>query len=127
MVGDRQKLTGALLNLLKNAAQHTQPPDTIELGCSQASDHVKFWVKDTGIGIAPADQSRIFHRFARVAERQSDGFGLGLAIVKVIAEAHGGSIDLVSELGVGSTFTITLPCSSQTNTLSIEMPVHGVE
>ena len=118
MVGDRQRLTGALLNLLRNATQYTQVTDTIELGCRQTPTQVQFWVKDTGTGIAPADQQRIFNRFARVAECQSDGSGLGLAIVKAITEAHRGQIKLVSELGVGSTVTITLPHSLQMHRLS---------
>ena len=113
MEGDRQRLTGALLNLLRNAAQHTQPTDTIELGCQETPTQIKFWVKDTGIGIALADQHRIFDRFARIAHRQSDGSGLGLAIVKAITEAHHGKFELVSQPGTGSTFTITLPRSTQ--------------
>jgi signal transduction histidine kinase len=107
--GDRQRLTGAVLNLLRNAAQHTQTTDTIELGCRQTAIQTQFWVKDTGTGIAPEDQQRIFERFARTADRQSDGSGLGLAIVKAVTEAHQGQIDLVSQPGGGSTFTLTLP------------------
>lgn len=130
MVGDRQQLTGALLNLLRNAAQHTQPPDNIELGCritakrpmksvssrgaKQAQiQQVQFWIKDSGTGISNADQQRIFGRFARGSgkKRQSDGSGLGLAIVSAIAEAHGGSVSLVSQLGQGSIFQLNLPVS----------------
>lgn len=117
MMGDRQRLTGALLNLLRNAAQHTSPKDTIELGCKQTPTQVIFWVSDTGTGISPEDQQRIFDRFARSGKRQSDGSGLGLAIVKAFTRAHRGKIDLVSQLGIGSTFTITLPRSTQNNTV----------
>ena len=111
MVGDRQRLTGAILNLLNNAAQHTQEGDEIELGSSCTVKSVRFWVRDTGEGITPADQARIFERFARVANRyrSSDGSGLGLAIVRAITEAHGGRIELMSQVGVGSTFTLVLP------------------
>ncbi|NJK40199.1 MAG: HAMP domain-containing protein [Acaryochloridaceae cyanobacterium SU_2_1] len=113
MVGDRQRLTGALLNLLRNATQHTQVSDTIELGCRRTPTQIQFWVKDTGSGIAFEDQQRIFNRFARIANRQSDGSGLGLAIAKAIIEAHHGKIELVSQLGIGSTFTLTLPHASR--------------
>ncbi len=111
LVGDRQRLTGALVNLAKNAAQHTQPTDTIELGSATLGTQVRFWVRDTGEGIALTDQTRIFDRFARAANtyRQSEGAGLGLAIVKTIADSHSGTIELVSQPGVGSTFTLVLP------------------
>lgn len=117
MMGDRQRLTGALLNLLRNAAQHTPPNGTIELGCKQTLTQVIFWVKDTGKGVAPENQQRIFDRFTRIGKRQSDGSGLGLAIVKAFTKAHRGKIDLVSEIGVGSTFRITLPLSAQNSTV----------
>jgi signal transduction histidine kinase len=111
MVGDRQRLTGALLNLLRNATQHTQPQDLIELGGKFSARGVEFWVRDSGVGIAVPDQQRIFDRFARSSESQSrsEGSGLGLAIVKAITEAHGGHLHLASQLGQGSTFTIILP------------------
>lgn len=110
-VGDRQRLTGALINLAHNAVQHTQPTDTIELGAAVTHKTVRFWVRDTGTGIAPADQTQIFDRFARIANhyRRSDGAGLGLAIVKAIADAHQGHIELTSQPGVGSTFSLSLP------------------
>ena len=111
IVADPQRLTGALLNLLHNAAQHTQVNDCIELGCRNRNAQVEFWVKDTGEGIPVAEQVRIFDRFARVqhTQRRSDGSGLGLAIVRAIVEAHGGRIGLSSQLGTGSVFTLTLP------------------
>ncbi len=111
MVGDRQRLTGALLNLARNAAQHTQPTDTIKLGATTLGGNVRFWVRDKGEGIAPADQARIFDRFARAANtyRKSEGAGLGLAIVKTVVDSHQGTIELVSQPGVGSTFTLVIP------------------
>ncbi|MEM7063973.1 MAG: ATP-binding protein [Cyanobacteria bacterium P01_B01_bin.77] len=111
IVADPQRLTGALLNLLNNAAQHTQLDDTIELGCRNHEGQVEFWVQDTGEGIPASEQVRVFDRFARVqyTQRKSDGSGLGLAIVRAIAEAHGGKIELVSQPGVGSVFTLSLP------------------
>jgi signal transduction histidine kinase len=111
MVGDRQRITGAVMNLAQNAAQHTQPGDQIELGAALSKSSVKFWVRDTGEGIAPQDQTRIFERFARISNRyrRSDGAGLGLSIVQAIAEAHGGRVELNSQVGCGSTFTLILP------------------
>nr|WP_238718387.1 ATP-binding protein [Petrachloros mirabilis] len=111
LVGDRQRLAGALINLAKNAAQHTQPTDIIELGSATLGNQVRFWVRDTGEGIAPRDQTRIFERFARAANsfRKSEGAGLGLAIVLTIANSHYGTVELVSQLGVGSTFTLVIP------------------
>lgn len=115
IVGDRQRLTGALINLAQNATQHTQNSDLIELGVVVVRQEVRFWVRDSGEGIAPADQQRIFERFARAANsyRRSEGAGLGLSIVRAIAEAHHGKVELVSQLGVGSTFSLVLPIDPQ--------------
>ncbi|WP_421657701.1 sensor histidine kinase [Leptothermofonsia sp. ETS-13] len=112
---DRQRLTQAIMNLVQNATQHTQPTDSITLGSAIAKGKVHFWVCDTGTGIPPADQKRIFERFARLTHqrRRSEGAGLGLAIVKAIATAHGGTVTLRSQLGEGATFAIVLPLKRQ--------------
>lgn len=119
IVVDRHRLTQAIMNLAQNATQHTQSMDTISIGSAIDRGKVRFWVKDTGEGIAEADQKRIFARFARAtnSRRRSEGAGLGLSIVKAIAEAHYGSVKLRSRLGFGSTFTIVLP---------VEPPQEGV-
>jgi signal transduction histidine kinase len=111
IVGDRQRITQAVMNLAQNATQHTQENDTIAFGSMIYGESVLFWVRDTGKGIDPNDHKRIFERFARAANsyRRSEGAGLGLSIVKAIAEAHGGKVELRSTLGTGSTFTIVLP------------------
>jgi signal transduction histidine kinase len=111
LMGDRQRLMGAMLNLALNATQHSQSDDLIELGAVSDRDTVRFWVRDTGAGISIADQKRIFDRFARAANsyRRSEGVGLGLAIVKAITEAHNGQIELISQIGAGSTFTLVIP------------------
>lgn len=111
IVADPQRLTGALLNLLHNAAQHTQPNDRITLGCRDRNGHVELWVADTGEGIPEIEQARVFDRFARVqyTHRKSDGSGLGLAIVRAIVESHGGRVGLSSQVGMGSVFTLVLP------------------
>lgn len=111
IVADRQRITQAIMELAKNATQHTQAEDTIVLGSLVANGKAHFWVRDTGEGIAEADQPRIFERFARVADspRCSSGAGLGLSIVRAIAIAHGGWVELLSKPGAGSTFTLVIP------------------
>jgi len=107
---DRQRLTQAVMNLVQNAIRHTQVGDTIALGSSVKGDYAYFWVRDTGEGIAPDDQSRIFERFVRaMGDPQGEGYGLGLSIVAAIAQSHGGRVELVSQVGQGSTFTIVIP------------------
>jgi signal transduction histidine kinase len=108
ILADPQRLTQAITNLVMNATQHTKEGDAIALGSAITNGKVCFWVRDTGEGIPLCDQKRIFERFARGSgnPRRSDGAGLGLAIVKKIAEAHGGSVELLSRQGGGSTFTI---------------------
>ncbi|MEO1133183.1 MAG: ATP-binding protein [Cyanobacteria bacterium J06639_1] len=111
IVGDRQRITGAVMNLAENAVQHTDIGDTIELGARVTAGVVQWWVSDSGSGIPAEQQQRIFQRFARATgkRRASEGAGLGLAIVKAIAEAHGGLVELSSQVGRGSTFTLELP------------------
>jgi two-component system, OmpR family, sensor kinase len=108
---DRHRLTEAVMNLAHNAVQHTVAEQTIAIGSAWAGDELRLWVRDTGSGIPVADQGRIFGRFTRGrgAHRRYRGSGLGLAIVKAIAEAHGGRVELISSVGVGSTFTLVLP------------------
>ncbi|MBW4662134.1 MAG: HAMP domain-containing histidine kinase [Drouetiella hepatica Uher 2000/2452] len=112
---DRQRITQAVLNLVQNAIRHTQSGDTIALGSSVRENYAYLWVRDTGEGIAPDDQARVFERFARatnhenLGETQGENHGLGLAIVEAIAQAHGGGVELSSRLGQGATFTIVIP------------------
>ena len=111
--GDRQRITQAIINLAQNAVQHTTTDSLIVFSVQRTGDCLAFSIRDTGEGIAPEEQERIFNRFARVKNtpRRSEGSGLGLAIVKAIVEAHHGSIQLQSQLGVGSTFTLNFPAS----------------
>jgi two-component system, OmpR family, manganese sensing sensor histidine kinase len=105
-------LRQAIVNLLSNACQYTPTGGEIELCVTAQSRSAVVQVKDTGIGIAEADLSRIFDRFYRVDKmrsRQTGGFGLGLAITRQIVEAHGGQISVTSALGKGTTFEIRLP------------------
>jgi signal transduction histidine kinase len=112
IVADADRLTQAMVNLAANAARHTPPGAVIEIGAAVEGEYARLWVRDEGTGIAPADQERIFERFARGRDRltgSSDGTGLGLAIVDAIAAAHGGRTELESTIGRGSTFRIVIP------------------
>jgi signal transduction histidine kinase len=107
---DRQRLTQAMLNLARNAVEHTATDAEVGIGSQWGVDGLRLWVRDTGPGIHPADQGRIFERFARGhGPRRSDGAGLGLAIVRSVVDAHDGQILLDSTPGEGSRFTIVLP------------------
>lgn len=112
---DRQRMTQAVMNLVDNANQHTPRTGRIYLGTAIGGREIRLWVRDTGKGIAPADQHRIFERFARANPHphRSDGSGLGLAIIQAIVAASGGRVELESAPGQGSTFTLILPVVSQ--------------
>ena len=110
--GDEQLLRRLVINLLDNAIRYTPSGGKVTASLEATASSVQLRVSDTGIGIAPTDAARIFERFYRAGEarsRQDGGFGLGLAIVRWIAESHRGSVTCTSELGRGSTFTVTLP------------------
>lgn len=111
IVGDRQRLTQIVMNLAQNATQYTHRGETIAIGSAIDDGNVRFWVRDTGEGIALEDQERIFNRFARGSnnERRSDGSGLGLSIVQALVKAHHGRLELFSRLGEGATFTVIFP------------------
>jgi len=110
--GSESQLVTAVANLLDNAVAYSPPATRVAVGVHQREDAVEVAVKDEGIGIAAADQSRIFERFYRVDQarsRETGGTGLGLAIVKHVVTNHGGVVTVWSEPGAGSTFTIRLP------------------
>jgi PAS domain S-box-containing protein len=106
---DRLRLEQVLTNLLSNAFKFGQgKPITLTVGCD--GERAVLGVQDGGLGIAPADQQRVFGRFERaVPTHRFGGLGLGLYIAREIVEAHGGEISLASTPGAGTTFTITLP------------------
>jgi signal transduction histidine kinase len=100
-------------NLVSNAIKYTPSDGTVTVRLTDAAPDVLLEVKDTGIGISPTDQSRLFSRFFRTRDAETlaiQGIGLGLAITKSIAEAHGGSIQVESAVGAGTTFRVRLPC-----------------
>ena len=120
IVADPELVERALLNLLHNAVKFTEAGGSIEVlsEMDDASDPAPMiWirVRDTGIGIEPAEQSRIFQRFYRVdrARQSGGGTGLGLAVVRHIAEVHGGAVSVQSAPGEGSTFGFSVPLAQQ--------------
>ncbi len=107
---DRVRLEQVLINLVHNAIKFTPVGGSIQLQVRQGGDQTTIEVRDTGIGIAPIEQIRLFERFYKSDKaRRSDGTGLGLAIAKHIVQAHGGTIAVESAVGEGSTFRIELP------------------
>ncbi len=117
VLGDATLLRQAITNLLDNALKYTDPGGHVWLSLASSGDRVYVAVRDTGIGIPSKHLSRIFERFYRVDKgrcRKRGGTGLGLAIVKHIVEKHQGKIDVESEYGEGSCFTITLPAYVET-------------
>lgn len=116
---DADRLKQVFLNLSNNAIKATQAGGKVTVTVRSSGDQAIVRVIDTGIGIAPADQQRIFDRFYRVERSRTrsrlygGGSGLGLAIALTIIKAHGGSIDLESELNKGSTFTVRLPIAKK--------------
>ncbi|TAM70408.1 MAG: HAMP domain-containing histidine kinase [Microbacteriaceae bacterium] len=112
---DVHRVTQAWLQFADNAAKYSTPGRTIRLGSSRSSgrvqDELRFWVRDEGPGVPALDQPRVFDRFVRLdSPHHPDGSGLGLAIVFAIAQAHGGTVDLLSSSS-GSTFTMRIPAS----------------
>jgi signal transduction histidine kinase len=109
--GDRERLRQLLLNLLSNAAKYTVAGDEIEVRAAAEDGAVVVSVQDHGPGIAPEEQRVVFEKFGRVnaGGRSKPGAGLGLFIARSIAEGHGGTLDVQSEVGAGATFTFRLP------------------
>lgn len=110
--GDAQVLSEAVGNLVANAIAYSPEGSTVGIGVKAVDDVVEIAVTDRGIGIAEADQERIFERFYRADQarsRRTGGTGLGLSIVKHAIQRHGGEVRLWSRPGRGSTFTIRLP------------------
>ncbi|MFT3835388.1 MAG: ATP-binding protein [Myxococcaceae bacterium] len=110
--GDERGVEQVLLNLLDNAVKYTPPGGEVTLAGKALEDGVELWVKDTGVGIEPKHQPRIFERFYRVDKgrsREMGGTGLGLSIVKHLVNAMGGEVRVESTPGSGSTFFVTLP------------------
>lgn len=112
VLGDQSLLVTALANLISNAIAYSPDGSKVSISRRRRGDNIEISVTDRGIGIARADQERVFERFFRVDKarsRATGGTGLGLAIVKHVAANHNGSIRLWSQPGTGSTFTLSIP------------------
>jgi signal transduction histidine kinase len=109
---DERKVKQILVNLLSNAVKFTPDGGRVDVSAKLDTTKVQIAVKDTGIGIAPDDQVKVFAEFVQVGRdytRKAEGTGLGLALTKKFVELHGGEIHLDSTPDKGSTFTVTLP------------------
>lgn len=111
--GNRKALAGALINLLENALQACQAGGEVALSASHASGLLRIAVRDSGAGMRPEIQRRVFEPFFTT---RGQGTGLGLAIALGVTRAHGGNIELYSTLGAGSEFTIVLPVPENRDT-----------
>ena len=108
---DERKIRQVVLNLLSNAIKFTPEGGRIEVAAVPKDGFVEVSVSDTGVGIAPEDQEAVFEEFRQVgtAEKKAEGTGLGLTLCRKFVELHGGRIRVTSQVGVGSTFTFTIP------------------
>ncbi|MBN1347639.1 MAG: PAS domain S-box protein [Phycisphaerae bacterium] len=116
IMGDKERLAVVLTNLVGNAIKYTPSGGQVEVSCVEDGARLMIKVRDTGIGIAPEDQSRVFQKFFRASNEEVaklPGTGLGLAIALSTVRSHGGTIELVSATGKGSTFTVSLPIGKQ--------------
>jgi signal transduction histidine kinase/DNA-binding response OmpR family regulator len=108
---DRGRLRQILYNLLSNAIKFTPDGGRVTVEATAEGHLLRLSVSDTGVGIASTDLTRVFEEFRQVGDhgQQQGGTGLGLALTRRLVEAHGGRIELTSEVGAGSTFTVILP------------------
>jgi signal transduction histidine kinase len=111
VTGDERRIRQVVFNLLSNAVKFAPAGSTVDVAAARLDGHVRVSISDTGPGVAPEDQERIFEEFQQAAagKEQREGTGLGLALSKRLVEMHGGRIWVESELGEGSTFVFTLP------------------
>ena len=110
--GDDELLKQMILNLLDNAVKYTDAGGEVLLSLVRSNGNARITVADNGVGITPADQDHVFDRFYRVDKARSralGGAGLGLSIAQWIVDAHAGKIEVESEIGKGSKFTVVLP------------------
>jgi len=108
---DERKVKQVLFNLLSNAVKFTPDGGRIEISTRLVENEFEVSVRDTGVGIAPEDQGRIFEEFRQVGAGpgKTEGTGLGLALTRRLVELHGGRIWAESQVGIGSAFTFALP------------------
>lgn len=112
ITADRERIEQVIVNVISNSVKYTPVGGKIDVSVTSAEEKVSFRVKDNGIGIPEEDLGRIFERFYRVEKSRTSemgGTGLGLAIARELIEAHGGDIQIESQLGEGTAVTVTLP------------------
>ena len=109
---DRLRLRQILYNLMSNALTFTDRGGSVTVSARDDGEHIRIAVTDTGIGIAEADRPRLFQAFEQLVTPSGDrpaGTGLGLALTKRLVDMHGGNIEVESQLGSGTTFTLRIP------------------
>lgn len=111
---DRRRLKQVLLNLLSNSIKYNRRPGSVRIECRRDGEKVRIGVRDTGRGIAAHDLTRLFQPFERLEPTRHDveGTGIGLALSRRLVEAMGGTLEVESEVGVGSVFSISMPASA---------------
>ena len=113
--GDERRIQQVVFNLLSNAVKFTPSGGRVDVSTAKENGEVRIAVRDTGPGISPDDQARIFEEFQQARDtngERPEGTGLGLALSRSLVELHGGRIWVESEPGKGSTFTFTLPAGA---------------
>lgn len=128
--GNKEMLITAVKNLIENAISYSEPGTNVGIGCSLKESLAEIAVTDSGSGISPEHQERVFERFYRAdasRSRDTGGTGLGLSIVKHVAKIHRGDVKLFSQVGVGSTFTLRVPLATASDpaTGTIDLVTEG--
>jgi signal transduction histidine kinase len=128
IVADERKVKQVIFNLLSNAVKFTSSGGRVDVVATRTGDEIHISVRDTGVGISAADQEHIFEEFrqaARSKQSEPEGTGLGLALARRFVELHGGRIWVESEIGIGSTFTFSLPNSQPLPGAVPSTPIEG--
>jgi signal transduction histidine kinase len=126
VMGDELRLQQIVQNLVQNAAKYSEPGSAIDVEVKLQDQQVAIAVADQGIGIAAEEIPHLFDEFYRSSSAgQRKGLGLGLYVVKQLVALHGGTIEVVSEVGRGSTFTVCLPLAIGTGAPDNEVPEQG--
>ena len=116
LLADRDRVLQALANLMENAIKFTPPGGRVTLSARRMDDgRVGLMVSDTGPGLGPGAMEHLFDRFWQASRHDRTGSGLGLAIVSGIAEAHRGTVDVVSRPGEGASFRLILPAAEESS------------
>ncbi len=127
VTGSAEQIERAVLNLASNAVKYTPAGGHVVCTARRDADEAVITVQDTGIGIADEELKRLFTRFFRASSaraRSIAGVGLGLSIAHEIVSAHGGRIEVTSQLGEGTAFVVRLPCSGATGSEVVPAPLH---